>query len=311
MNYGLIVLAMFLTLAVPFSAGAEGPRCEFVFNNSQSEAQRFQSGDPGLLAWAKRRYQMYDPSASRRNPGKALSEIAVSEFSELDRLYFKSQENSFTSLLTDQGVVLRIRKFVAFVKNHPHAKDLSAQELRAEFATSLGTAKVYRALLLTAGEAQKILTEGIAPLSLASKLNDRDSALVADALENENIYTLLHAKVFVPNPILASAEKVEAHRLSPLQSLTAYPELAAAVASNFGNKAKKWTQVFTSKKVYIFELSIPEIEIIRNAETMPTAQPNSNIESFYMGVIPAQYISKVEVREQKRVDLDEVMLRIR
>jgi hypothetical protein len=139
------------------------------------------------------------------------------------------------SLIADPGVVTHLSEFKEFFHTHENAALLSSQELRYEFAKSLGTEVLYRGRAMTDSEFESFQREG-------GSLNPRKwgEPIPTSASDYMSILAL-HA-----NPI----HEASGH----IQSATRFPDNALSMGTGILKD--------DAKQVYLFTLEVPKIDII-------------------------------------------------
>lgn len=148
----------------------------------------------------------------------------------------------------DQGVVTHLPEFVEFLKSQDQNDYLAARE---SFKQHLGSNTVWRGMVLSDEEAEKIRYEGIESDFL------RKSGDMLSTIENfeANVLSVYFNEV------------VERHfhgenYWSPLVSVSSHKDVAIAVGRNFGGRAL----VEEGKSLHLFKIQIPEIDLVYYTE---------------------------------------------
>lgn len=165
----------------------------------------------------------------------SLEDFAIARYGEEigpATIEFLKSKN-LQELILDAGIVLYLEDFKNFLNN----SDLneSAWIIRKKFSNALGSRIVYRSMALSYAELRSIQTNGIISAE-SRKKNDNSS-------EIKNIQSALayHSAGF------SSA--------SEFISVTDYPTLAVAVGKTFLKNENE-------KKLYLFKLEIPKLDLI-------------------------------------------------
>ena len=154
-------------------------------------------------------------------------------------------------LLTEPGIADRAAEFILFstdyIKQNPST---NLTELRFAFSNYLGSRKVYRALVLTEQQATYIKTHGMLSPGLYSGKNS-----LSDWFNSKN-----------SGPVhdITSRNLIDDNQLSLVLSVSSIPEVAIAGSSSRFNPND------LSKSIYLFELNIPEIEIVNDNQRLST-----------------------------------------
>ncbi|MEZ4815577.1 MAG: hypothetical protein R3A80_10290 [Bdellovibrionota bacterium] len=180
------------------------------------------------------------------------------------------------SLFIDPGIAARSPEFLKFAQEEYRKNpSISSLEMRNLFSNNLGKAHVYRALLLSPNEAIKIKENGMNSTANAVKVRS-------------DIYFHL----FSPSPHTAAIPQDSPHAAiykrngrvnvsggSILMSHSLYPEVAASVAYHSNPQAHE-----DAKKLYLFELEIPQLDLIYETGLLSKDSENENI-TFQVGDI--------------------------
>src|SRR3989338_4350441 len=159
-----------------------------------------------------------------------------------------AQHSHLTQLNLDQGVVTHLPEFVEFLKSREQSDYLAARE---SFKRDLGSNTVWRGMVLSDQEAEKMRYEGIESDFL------RKSGDMLSAIENFEANVL---SVYFN-------ELVERHfhgenYWSPLVSVSSHRDVAIAVGRHFGGRASAQE----GKNLHLFKIQIPELDLVYYTE---------------------------------------------
>ncbi|MFH1173499.1 MAG: hypothetical protein V1725_00005 [archaeon] len=161
---------------------------------------------------------------------------------------FAQQNPHLAQLNLDQGVVTHLPEFVDFLKSQDQSDYLAARE---SFKKYLGSKTVWRGMVLSDEEAEKMRHEGIESDFL------RKSGEMSSTIENfeANLLSVYFDEV------------VERHfhgenYWSPLVSVSSHQDVAIAVGRHFGGR----TLTEEGKNLHLFKIQIPEIDLIYYTE---------------------------------------------
>jgi hypothetical protein len=175
----------------------------------------------------------------------------------------KALGQRFIPLLTDPGLANHFDRFQAFAPRFLSKKPrASLLELRQAFSDSLGKTKVFRGMVLSAPEFRTVKKDGISSrLFLTQERSKAFSEYMTPlSFEDDAIYPR--------SPMEAIEKKYSSY--NPGQeavqvniSTTAYPEIAETIGYHGG--AHDWEEMHKQKKsMYVFELEMPELDLVRN-----------------------------------------------
>lgn len=184
----------------------------------------------------------------------SLKEFAIREFgkngaSMHDNL--KRYGDEYLNFLVDLPLMSHYKQFSKFLKMHPR---MSAETSRVEFSKILGKKIVYRALTLTENEFQNILINGMDSPFLFNPRNGATLEQKTATLQRE-----------LSDGLVASLQRrYSSAKLTsnPFLSVSDYPDLAASVAKTFVKNDP-------GKSIYVFELEVPAVEIIKLGRIIP------------------------------------------
>lgn len=151
----------------------------------------------------------------------------------------------FENLVSDIGLVFRIREFEDFVQAHPAVVgDFAAA--RSAFAEQLGTTTVYRGMALKPEEYHSVLAGGLT--SPVDRYSKKDMGPVRDI--NQLIIDKISGRLLA--------------KLDESQSVTSHPIVARTMGSlaQYLSIPMMGTVRQTEKNIYVFRLNIPEIDLI-------------------------------------------------
>jgi hypothetical protein len=195
-----------------------------------------------------------------------VKEEGVKNFADLVK---KRLGLKYVPLILDPGIASRLHRFLGFSKDylakHP---DSTAWDLREAFKAALEIDKprkvLYRGLSLTESELQNILKNGM----LAHNLRNLDEVAEKNVIHDQFSETLVlrmektpwgaMAEVSSPagqGPLMELRDHILHGGQSNFLSLSAHTEVSASVAS---------MGLTPEKKIYMFEIDLPEISVIRD-----------------------------------------------
>ncbi len=163
---------------------------------------------------------------------------------EVPTLYgtFRDQHEQLAQLSLDPGFLTHLPEFFEFLKTN----DVDAQthaEVRKKFKQYLGERTVWRGMMLTEEEANRIKQEGIASNFL------RETQNMPALIENFEANTL---SVYFNELVECHFHGENYH--SPIVSVTDHKDVAMAVGKHFVKKD-------SSRELYLFQIRIPEIDL--------------------------------------------------
>ncbi len=161
---------------------------------------------------------------------------------------FSEQNPNLAQLNLDQGVVTHLPELVEFLKSHELTDYLATRE---SFKKYLGSKTVWRGMVLTDEEAERMKNEGIESdffrkSGNVSPLIENFEANVLSVYFNEVVERHFHGENY----------------WSPLVSVSFHKDVAIAVGRHFGGKAL----AEEGKDLYLFEIQIPEIDLVYYTE---------------------------------------------
>lgn len=149
----------------------------------------------------------------------------------------------FAALSLDPGFMTHLTEFMAMLeRGEIHATD--SLGARNELKTKLGKRTLWRGTMLTDEEFQEVQDHGL-PSPLAN--------YAADSEQPQDQFEATALSSF-PSDAIEKHFHGE-HRTTPYLSVSEYEDVAIAVGRHFGSRE-------TGKKLYLFKLSIPEIDIV-------------------------------------------------
>jgi hypothetical protein len=160
---------------------------------------------------------------------------------------FARQNPQLVQLNLDQGVVTHLPELVEFLKDKCQREYLATRE---SFSQYLGFTNVWRGMVLSDEEAEKIMHDGI------------ESNFLRKSLRMDSILENFEANVLS----VYFNEVVERHfhsenYWSPLVSVSSHKDIAIAVGRHSGRAL-----LAEGKKLYLFQIRIPEIDLIYYTE---------------------------------------------
>lgn len=184
---------------------------------------------------------------------------------------------TYSGLIADPGIALRIEQFESFVTNSRRTYG-NLWDARQAFSNSLGSSKVYRAVAISDEEARLIAFHG----HLAGKFRNVENLRRKEIGDDINYHIGEHVDGSSP--------------ISSLVSVTNNPDVATAVA--FGLRGKD-----IKKRIVLYEIDMPRIE------TVPVPLEHQAQIAFIINVHPARgQPVKVSMADEKLESL--VYLRI-
>lgn len=156
---------------------------------------------------------------------------------------FKELGTGFESLLVDPALVQRYERFKIFLKKHPEFK--TPWQARSAFRKSTDDVIVYRAMVLTPDELIAVQKNGIESNHYRRSKEYNWKALAG--LTGKSYWQRIYSHV----------KEVET-KTSEFISVTAYPEIAVAVA-NRGNGGQ----------TYLFEIKLKEADLLKFEKASP------------------------------------------
>jgi hypothetical protein len=229
----------------------------------------------------------------------------------LDLIATRLNGSKFAPLGLDPGIASRLTKFIEFAKGYlSNQPSISAWSLREAFKAELDSRKnrrtvLYRAMALTEGEYEKIKTAGIYSYNSRVLPQTDQIKILHDQFANTLIKREVPSedgapKFSVIDEAQGPVQELRFHVLTGAHSnyisLSAHPKVAASVAMG---------SVDEDHKVYMFEINLPEISIIRSDDTFfpvisitgikvdgTVYKSADDTEVFAANVIPAGAISK-------------------
>ena|SRR3989339_119871 len=161
---------------------------------------------------------------------------------------FAQQNPHLVQLNLDQGVVTHLPELVEFLKSQDKSDYLAARE---SFKQYLGSKTVWRGMVLSDEEAEKMRYEGIESYFLRKK-GDMPSTIenfeanVLSVYFNEVVERHFHGENY----------------WSPLVSVSSHRDVAIAVGRHFGGRAL----AEEGKNLHLFKIQIPEIDLVYYTE---------------------------------------------
>lgn len=176
----------------------------------------------------------------------------ISEFTE-------NISDKHLALLCDPGIVSRIDKLYEFVKKLPvDINKITTLELRKMFSDSLGTKKYYRGMTLTQEQIESIKKNGIKSINFSD--DNRESIFKSLFLGTKDFkYTSF--RNFMRDKI--SGE----NRDNPMISITQLESIAQKVPEKYSRPKN------SNQKIYIFELEIPQINVVEPIKEFDMSYP--------------------------------------
>jgi hypothetical protein len=176
--------------------------------------------------------------------------------------FLRGLGRGYQELLVDPGLVMRFERFKRFVAlRQKQGKLPGPWTLRDEFARSLGTRTVYRSLALTPAQYETIRARG---MGSRARRGGRDLNRLMMTAEN-----FISARI---------RERGDRKKVSsdPLLSVSEFPQAAVAAACEYETRGKR---------VYLFKLRVPEIDLIYEefANPKPFRFPLHNLEHVLNG----------------------------
>ena len=161
---------------------------------------------------------------------------------------FAQQNPQLAQLNLDQGVVTHLPEFVDFLKSQDQSDYLAARE---SFKKYLGSKTVWRGMVLSDEEAEKMSHEGIESdfLRKSGEMPSTIKNFEANVLSvyfNEVVERHFHGENF----------------WSPLVSVSSHRDVAIAVGRHFGGRAL----AEEGKNLHLFKIQIPEIDLVYYTE---------------------------------------------
>ncbi len=157
---------------------------------------------------------------------------------------FAEQNPGMEQLNLDHGLITRLPEFVEFMKEN-NSSDYSVA--RDSFNNHLGSQNMWRGMVLTKEEAERMRYEGIESDFLRK---NRDNPLILENFESNVLsvyFDTLVEKHF-------HGENYQ----SPLISVSSHKDVATAVGRHFGGRAL----LDKEKDLYLFNMNIPKIDLI-------------------------------------------------
>ena len=183
-------------------------------------------------------------------------------------------------LMLDPRILCRTDDFLKwsgeYLKAHPQASGI---ELRAQFAKTLGTSKVFRGMRLqSADEAMQLKRDGIqsAGLKFQNKSFMKEKLLFeidpkSASPQAKRTFASGFGTEMLNRPMNKDLDK------SILVSVSDWMELAASVGYHHGQAEK----LAPNGKLFLFEMDIPEFELIRQAGPLDKAGAFRKGRGFY------------------------------
>ncbi|MGK5086906.1 hypothetical protein WDW86_05060 [Bdellovibrionota bacterium FG-2] len=231
-----LILCFVLTAAIAANAPAKSreqsttclaKQLKYLLNLNEHSPDKFVTADAKVILLKK--IAQLQPSLDQF----ASTRYGRGGLNVLQRL--RALSPGFGKLIVDPGLTIRLDEFEAFVKTNNLLKE-DPWHVRDKFKQFLGETTLYRALALTPEEFETIQRVGIG--SKLAHLKTLQANYFEKSLNQE-----MDLRV----------TKVGGNWLDPLMSVTDYPDVANAVASRYASPGKK---------VYLFTLKVPELDII-------------------------------------------------
>ncbi len=159
---------------------------------------------------------------------------------------FAEQCPGLSQLNLDPGFMTHLPEFLEFIKTNPIKSPKNALETRAEFKEHLGSRIVYRGMVLSDEEAEAMRYEGIQSAFFRTLKGNISPTDYFEA----NFLTIYLDKII-------EKQFYHENKYSPLISVTSHEDVAISVAKHFG---RTWDK--KDKKLYLFKIKIPEIDLI-------------------------------------------------
>ncbi len=157
---------------------------------------------------------------------------------------FANRYPHLSQLNLDPGIMTHMPEFLEFLEG---AGSQEYWPLRDAFKRHLGVKTVWRGMVLTEEEADKVRVEGIESDFLRKK---DEMPAVIDNFE-ANVLS-----VYVDELVERHFHGENSH--SPLVSVSSYEDVAIAVGRHFGRRSVSEGK----KRLYLFKINIPEIDVI-------------------------------------------------
>ncbi|MBI4919219.1 hypothetical protein HY837_04765 [archaeon] len=156
---------------------------------------------------------------------------------------FREQQEQLAQLSLDPGFITHLPEFIEFMeKFKPNTENFF--EIREQFKQYLGYRTVWRGMILSEEEVNRMIHEGI------------DSNLLRDAKNMPASIEEFEANVLsVYFDALVEAHFHGENYHSPIISVSSHKDIAIAVGNHFGKK-------YESKDFYLFQIKIPELDSI-------------------------------------------------
>ncbi len=161
---------------------------------------------------------------------------------------FAEQNPNLAQLNLDQGLVTHLPEFIEFLKSNGSEDYLHTRD---SFNQYLGVQTVWRGMVLTDEEAEKVRTEGIES-DFLRKVKEMPSVM-------ENFEANVLSVYF--NELIEQHFHGENYQ-SPLVSISSHRDVAIAVGRHFGRRSLSEE----GKNLYLFKIHIPEIDLIYYTE---------------------------------------------
>ncbi len=164
---------------------------------------------------------------------------------------FREKFEQLAQLSLDPGFITHLPEFIEFLKKKE--SDVQGYErVREEFKQYLGNRIVWRAMILSEEEVQKVTTEGIESRFLREK---RWDAAIIEDFEANVLSTYFDE--------LVEVHVCNENYLSPLVSVSSHEDVAITVGRSFGIKTIYPEE---PRVLYLFKLSIPELDLIYHTD---------------------------------------------
>lgn len=165
---------------------------------------------------------------------------------------FKVQFPELTQLSLDPGFVTHLPEAMKFLKERG-SNGGDYQSFRDELKQHLGKRTVWRGMVLTEGEVEKITTGGI-----ESKFLQKEEGCYSRIEQFEaNILSTYFNE-------LVEVHTTNEKEVSPLVSVSLHKDVAIAVGRHFGTRSRRFSD--KPGELYLFKLSIPEIDLIYHTD---------------------------------------------
>lgn len=156
---------------------------------------------------------------------------------------FREQHSNLAQLSLDPGFLTHLPEFFDFTKNN-NVNEKNYWNTREKFKEFLGYKEVYRGLMLTEKETEKIKKQGLhSDFFRDSDFKDRGPWLVESRFLSCSFNDLVESHFHRENPYTF------------LLSLSSHQDIAIVAGEYYGKRGNE-------KELYLFKLKVPEIDII-------------------------------------------------